>query len=96
MLLVLVPPHDEEEEPTPFFIFVLLVLVQILRDCTFKVGSGTSTFCVDAEGVGIGTTANGYKLNVVGDVNVSGALTANSFTGDGSGLTNLQNDSLFH
>ena len=87
---------DEEEEPTPFFIFDSVgVGTDSPGDCTFKVGSGTSTFCVDAEGVGIGTTANGYKLNVVGDVNVSGALTANSFTGDGSGLTNLQNDSLF-
>ena len=87
---------DEEDEPAPFFIFDSVgVGTDSPGDCTFKVGSGTSTFCVDAGGVGIGTTANGYKLNVVGDVNVSGTLTANSFTGDGSGLTNLPTDSLF-
>jgi len=61
--------------------------------CTFKVGSGTSIFCVDTDGVGIGTTANGYKLNVVGDSNISGILTATKLVGDGSGITNLSNDS---
>ena len=64
-------------------------------DCTLKVGSGTSLFCVDSEGVGVGTTANGYKLNVNGDTNIVGTVTATSFSGDGSGLTNLQNDSLW-
>jgi len=62
-------------------------------DCTLKVGSGTSEFCVDVDGVGIGTTANGYKLNVVGDSNISGVLTATKLVGDGSGITNLSNDS---
>ena len=63
-------------------------------DCTLKVGSGTSVFCVDANGVGIGTTANAYKLSIVGGgVSVTGAVVAAAFTGDGSGLTNLQNDS---
>ena len=66
-------------------------------DCTLKVGSGTSVFCVDANGVGIGTTANAYKLSIVGGgVSVTGAVVAAAFTGDGSGLTNLQNDSLFN
>ena len=65
-------------------------------DCTLKVGSGTSVFCVDENGVGIGTTANAYKLSIVGGgVSVTGAVVAAAFTGDGSGLTNLQNDSLF-
>ena len=40
-------------------------------DCTFRVGSGTTLFCVDGTGVGIGTTANAYKLNVQGKVGVS-------------------------
>ena len=62
-------------------------------DCSLKVGSGTSEFCVDVDGVGIGTTANGYKLNVVGDSNISGVLTATKLVGDGSGITNLSNDS---
>jgi hypothetical protein len=65
-------------------------------DCTLKVGSGTSVFCVDANGVGIGTTANQYKLSIVGGgVSVTGAVVAAAFTGDGSGLTNLANDTLF-
>ena len=49
----------------------------------------------DADGVGIGTTANGFKLHVVGESKFSGSIVATAFTGDGSGLTNLQNDSLF-
>jgi hypothetical protein len=64
-------------------------------DCTLRVGSGTSLFCVDGDGVGIGTSANGFKLNVNGNTNISGDLTATTFYGDGSGLTNLSNDSLW-
>jgi hypothetical protein len=45
---------------------------------------------VDSNGVGIGTTSNnGYKLFVSGNTNVSGAVTASYFYGDGSNLTNL-------
>jgi len=45
---------------------------------------------VDSNGVGIGTTTNnGYKLFVSGNTNVSGAVTASYFYGDGSNLTNL-------
>ena len=45
---------------------------------------------VDSNGVGIGTTNNnGYKLFVSGNTNVSGAVTASYFYGDGSNLTNL-------
>jgi len=71
-------------------------------ECTFKVGSGSTAFCVDEAGVGIGTTANQFKLNVVGKTNItsdltlggnlnasSGIITANKFVGDGNGLTNL-------
>jgi hypothetical protein len=57
-------------------------------DCTLKVGSGTSLFCVDSTGVGIGTTANGYKLHVDGTIK-------GSFVGDGSGILNLPTDSLW-
>ena len=39
--------------------------------------------------VGIGTTSATVPLDVVGDVNVSGAITATSFAGDGSALTNI-------
>jgi hypothetical protein len=54
-----------------------------------KVGSGTTQFVVENDGVGIGTTANGYKLRV------EGGIYANLYSGDGSGLVNLQNDSLW-
>jgi hypothetical protein len=61
-----------------------------------QVGSGSSIFTVDGNGVGIGTTANQCKLHVIGNTNIVGVLTANKFVGDGSGLTNLQNDSLWN
>ena len=47
------------------------------------------------DSVGIGTTNPQYNLHVVGSANVSGTLTATTFVGDGSGLTNLANDSLW-
>jgi len=65
-------------------------------DSKLQVGSGTSIFAADADGVGIGSTANGFKLRVVGESRFSGSIVATAFTGDGSGLTNLQNDSLFN
>ena len=70
-------------------------------DCTFRVGAGSSLFCVDGTGVGIGTTANAYELNVIGDaqisgdltlggdVSIGGSVTSTYFIGDGSLLTNL-------
>jgi len=54
-----------------------------------QVGSGTSLFAVDGDGVGIGTTANGSALRVIGDINVSGVVTATKFDGDGSLLTSV-------
>ena len=56
---------------------------------TLQVGSGTSLFAVDGDGVGIGTTANGYALHVIGGANVSGVVTATKFEGDGSLLTSV-------
>jgi len=64
-----------------------------IGNCTLKVGSGTSLFCVDGDGVGIGSTANGEKLRIIGNVDISGSVVAAAFTGDGSGLSNLANDS---
>ena len=61
---------------------------------TLQIGAGSSLFSVDGTGVGIGTTANGYKLHAIGNVNVVGIVTATSFKGDGSGLNNLPTDSL--
>jgi len=54
------------------------------------VGSGTTQVSVDGNGgVGIGTTANQYKLQVIGDTNLVGDVYGSTFYGDGSGLTNL-------
>jgi hypothetical protein len=53
------------------------------------VGFGTNQFSVNQNGVGIGATENGYKLNVNGNVNVSGTCYAGYFSGDGSLLVNL-------
>jgi len=39
--------------------------------------------------IGVGTLVPTSKVDVVGDVNVSGVITATSFVGDGSNLTNL-------
>ena len=61
---------------------------------TLQVGSGTSIVAIDGQGgVGIGTTANGYDIRTNG----SGIFVGSSGTyyGDGSGLFNLLNDSLF-
>jgi hypothetical protein len=55
------------------------------------VGSGTTQVSVDGNGgVGIGTTANQYKLHVIGDTNLVGDVyVGGGLFGDGSGLTNL-------
>jgi hypothetical protein len=59
-------------------------------NCTLKVGSGTSELCVNEHGVGIG----GSMATASEKLAVNGAVVAIAFTGDGSGLTDLQNDSL--
>ena len=71
-------------------------------DKALKVGSGGTEFSVDTSGrAGVGTDANVFQFRVEGDsylsgnVNSAGIITAVQFKGDGSGLTNLQNDSLF-
>jgi hypothetical protein len=60
-------------------------------DCLLKI---SSTLCVDSNGVGIGTTANQFKLHVNGDTNIIGTCYANFFSGNGSGLTNLNASAL--
>jgi hypothetical protein len=69
---------------------------------TFQVGSGSTEFRIDGGnstysngGVGIGTSVFNYKLNVKGNINITGMVTATSFKGDGSELTNLATDSLW-
>jgi len=61
---------------------------------TFKVGAGTTQLVVDGDGVGIGSTANGVKLRVIGDTRISGNVVAGVVTGsflhgDGSAITNV-------
>ena len=58
-------------------------------DNLLQVGSGTGMLAVDTEGVGIGTTANGFALHVVGNTNITGVVTALRFVGSGAGLTAL-------
>ena len=61
-----------------------------LIPATLQVGSGSSIFHVDGEGkVGVGTTANGAGLRV------SNGNIIGTFVGDGRGITNLPNDSLW-
>ena len=62
---------------------------------TLQVGAGASLFAVDGNGVGIGTTSGSYALQVIGNTNIVGTVTATAFVGDGSGITNLSNDSLW-
>ena len=50
---------------------------------------GSDIFTVNEDGVGIGTTASGYSLNVIGNANISGIITASEFVGSGQYLTNL-------
>ena len=63
-----------------------------MGDNTFQVGAGSSLFSVHGTGVGIGTTQStgGARLQV------EGAIVATAFTGDGSGLTGIANDSLWN
>jgi len=78
------------ERDTSIFVFDKVgIATTSPGNCTLKVGSGTSLVCIDEDGVGIGTTANGYALHVIGGVNVSGVVTAAKFDGDGSLLTSV-------
>ena len=57
---------------------------------TLSVGVGGTVITTTTAGlVGIGTTNPTSKLTVQGNVSISGVVTASSFVGDGSGLTNL-------
>ena len=54
--------------------------------------SGNNLFASSTFNVGIGTSdAGAYKLNVLGDTNVTGILTANSFNGTYNGTINSPN-----
>ena len=55
-------------------------------DSTKNIGVATAT---PSQKIGIGTLSPTSKVEVVGDVSVSGVITATSFSGDGSGLTGV-------
>jgi hypothetical protein len=68
--------------------------VPVANTLTIHTGGGLNTTSNEAVrintiGVGIGTTNPTSKLHVVGDGKFSGVVTATSFIGDGSLLTNL-------
>ena len=55
-------------------------------DSTKNIGVATAT---PSQKIGIGTLSPTSKVEVVGDVSISGVITATSFSGDGSGLSNV-------
>jgi len=66
-------------------------IVTVIAVNPWGVGLGSTAYDTyfTAGDVGIGTTNPTVKLDVRGDVNVSGTLTATAFVGDGSGLQNV-------
>ena len=55
-----------------------------------QVGGGSALVAITTTGgVGLGTTANQFKLHVNGNTNIIGTCYATYFSGDGSALTNL-------
>ena len=66
-------------------------IVTVIAVNPWSVGVGSTAYDTyfTAGDVGIGTTDPTAKLDVRGDVNISGVVTASSFVGDGSGITNL-------
>ena len=57
-----------------------------VEDSTKNIGVATAT---PSQKIGIGTLSPTSKVEVVGDVSISGVITATSFSGDGSSLTNV-------
>ena len=55
-------------------------------DSTKNIGVATAT---PSQKIGIGTLSPTSKVEVVGDVSISGVITATSLSGDGSGLSNV-------
>ncbi len=59
-----------------------------------QIGSGSTVIVSAAGSLGVGVTTPVYKLDVYGDVNATGFVTAGTYVyGDGSRLTNLPSDS---
>ncbi|WP_168161126.1 beta strand repeat-containing protein [Desulfatibacillum aliphaticivorans] len=58
---------------------------------TVVLGNTNTTLTSLRGNVGVGTDEPSEKLDVSGNINASGTVSANAFTGDGSGLTNTYN-----
>ena len=71
-------------------------IVTVIAVNPWGVGLGSTAYDAyfTAGDVGIGTTNPTVKLDVRGDVNVSGTVTATAFVGDGSGIFNLPGSSI--
>ena len=63
--------------------------VIVVNPWSVGLGSDTYNTFFTAGSVGIGTTLPTSSLHIVGNTLVTGIITASSFSGDGSGLTNL-------
>ena len=64
------------------------------NDNDLQIGSGSTVIAATAGKLGVGVTAPVYKLDVYGDVNATGFVTAGTYLyGDGSRITNLPSDS---
>lgn len=57
-----------------------------ISDVTKNIGVATAT---PYQNIGVGTLSPSSKVSVVGDVFISGVVTANTFYGDGANLTNI-------
>tara|TARA_R100000005_G_C4835306_1_gene109571 strand:- start:133 stop:456 length:324 start_codon:yes stop_codon:yes gene_type:complete len=53
------------------------------------VSSNLITTDISNDRIGIGSGTPSSKLDVLGDVNISGVITTSAFIGDGSGLTGI-------
>ena len=70
----------------------------ILADYASGIGTQGTALTIDGDNqsVGIGTTLPTSTLDVNGDVNVTGVITATSFYGDGSNLTGIDTDNALY
>ena len=70
----------------------------ILADYASGIGTQGTTLTIDGnnQSVGIGTTLPTSTLDVNGDVNVTGVITATAFYGDASNLTGIDTDNALY
>ena len=83
--------HGDETRPANLALIYCMKTADDSQETAGLIGSsGDNVFVQNiSKNVGIGTITPQNKLNVVGDANVTGNVTADYFIGDGSQLTNL-------